>query len=85
MMVKVSWLEKHQESTQNDFKDGISACTNTGTTTELNMRDFFNSKNIKYEPIAFEKAYEVVQVYMLEDADTYTTEQSGLAAQRTKR
>ena len=27
-----------------DFKDGISACTNTGTTTELNMRDFFNSK-----------------------------------------
>ena len=26
------------------FKDGISACTNIGTTTELNMRDFFNSK-----------------------------------------
>jgi len=39
----------------NDFKNGISACTNTGTTTELNMRDFFNSKNISYEPIAFEK------------------------------
>ena len=30
----------------NDFKDGISACTNIGTTTELNMRDFFNSKGI---------------------------------------
>ena len=51
----------------NDFKDGISACTNTGTTTELNMRDFFNSKNIKYEPIAFEKADEVVLLMMLED------------------
>ena len=31
------------------------------------MRDFFNSKNIKYEPIAFEKADEVVQAYDAED------------------
>ena len=68
----------------NDFRDGISACTNTGTTTELNMRDFFNSKNIKYEPIAFEKADEVVQAYDAGRCDTYTTDKSGLAAQRTK-
>ena len=47
----------------NDFKDGISACTNIGTTTELNMRDFFNSKGISYEPVAFEKADEVVAAY----------------------
>ena len=39
-----------------DFKSGISACTNIGTTTELNMRDFFNSKGIKYEPVAFRKS-----------------------------
>ncbi|MBA1338036.1 MAG: general L-amino acid transport system substrate-binding protein, partial [Pelagibacterales bacterium] len=38
------------------FQSGISACTNIGTTTELNMRDFFNSKGITYEPVAFEKA-----------------------------
>ena len=38
------------------FKNGISACTNIGTTTELNMRDFFNSKGISYTPVAFEKA-----------------------------
>jgi general L-amino acid transport system substrate-binding protein len=68
----------------NDFKNGISACTNTGTTTELNMRDFFNSKNISYEPIAFEKADEVVQAYDAGRCDTYTTDKSGLAAQRTK-
>ena len=42
------------------FKSGISACTNTGTTTELNMRDFFDSRGISYEPVAFEKADEVV-------------------------
>ena len=66
------------------FKDGISACTNIGTTTELNMRDFFNSRKISYEPVAFEKADEVVQAYDAGRCDTYTTDKSGLAAQRTK-
>ena len=66
------------------FKDGISACTNIGTTTELNMRDFFNSKGIKYEPVAFEKADEVVAAYDAGRCDTYTTDKSALAAQRTK-
>ena len=68
----------------NDFKDGIVACTNIGTTTELNMRDFFNSKNVKYEPLGFESADEVVQAYDAGRCDTYTTDKSGLAAQRTK-
>ena len=66
------------------FKNGISVCTNTGTTTELNMRDFFNSRGISYEPVAFEKADEVVQAYDAGRCDTYTTDKSGLAAQRTK-
>ena len=66
------------------FKNGISACTNTGTTTELNMRDFFDSRGISYEPVAFEKADEVVAAYDAGRCDTYTTDKSGLAAQRTK-
>jgi general L-amino acid transport system substrate-binding protein len=66
------------------FKNGISACTNIGTTTELNMRDFFNSRGISYEPVAFEKADEVVAAYDAGRCDTYTTDKSGLAAQRTK-
>ena len=66
------------------FQNGISACTNIGTTTELNMRDFFNSKGISYEPVAFEKADEVVAAYDSGRCDTYTTDKSGLAAQRTK-
>ena len=48
------------------------------------MRDFFNSKGIKYEPVAFEKADEVVAAYDAGRCDTYTTEKSALAAQRTK-
>ena len=67
----------------NDFQNGTKVCTNTGTTTELNMADFFNSKGISYEPVAFEKADEVVGAIAF-NVDTYTTDKSGLAAQRTK-
>ena len=66
------------------FKSGLSACVNIGTTTELNMRDFFNSKNISYEPVVFETADEVVAAYDAERCDVYTTDKSALAAQRTK-
>ena len=68
----------------NDFKSGVKVCTNTGTTTELNMADFFKSKGVQYEPVVFEKADEVVQAYDSGRCDTYTTDKSGLAAQRTK-
>jgi len=64
--------------------NGVSACVNIGTTTELNMRDFFNSKGFKYEPVVFEHADEVVAAYDSGRCDTYTTDKSGLAAQRTK-
>lgn len=68
----------------NQFKNGITVCTQTGTTTELNMRDFFNAKKIKYEPVAFDKADEVNQAYDAGRCDAFTTDKSGLAAQRTK-
>ncbi len=64
--------------------DGASACTNTGTTTELNLTDFFRSNNMQFELVAFEKADEVVGAYDAGRCDVYTTDRSGLAAQRTK-
>ena len=39
------------------------------------------SKGVKYEPVVFEKADEVVQAYDSGRCDTYTTDKSGLAAQ----
>ena len=39
---------------------GASVCTNTGTTTELNVADYFRSNKMEYEIVAFEKADEVV-------------------------
>ena len=63
---------------------GASVCTNTGTTTELNVADYFRANNMEYEIVAFEKADEVVAAYDAGRCDVYTTDQSGLYAQRLK-
>ena len=63
---------------------GASVCTNTGTTTELNVADYFRANNMDYELVAFEKADEVVVAYDAGRCDVYTTDQSGLYAQRLK-
>ncbi len=63
---------------------GASVCTNTGTTTELNVADYFRAKKMEYEIVAFEKADEVVSAYDSGRCDVYTTDASGLYAQRLK-
>ncbi|MEQ8400093.1 MAG: amino acid ABC transporter substrate-binding protein [Roseitalea porphyridii] len=63
---------------------GASICTNTGTTTELNVADYFRANNMEYELVAFEKADEVVAAYDAGRCDVYTTDQSGIYAQRLK-
>ncbi len=57
---------------------GASVCVQTGTTTELNLADFFKSKNMKYNPVAFEKLPEVNAAYETGRCDVYTTDASGL-------
>ncbi|MCG8380789.1 MAG: amino acid ABC transporter substrate-binding protein [Gammaproteobacteria bacterium] len=64
--------------------DGAAVCTNLGTTTELNMSDYFAANKMKYTPVVFEKADEVVAAYDAGRCDVYTTDRSGLAAQRLK-
>lgn len=63
---------------------GASICTNTGTTTELNVADYFRANNMEYELVAFEKADEVVGAYDSGRCDVYTTDASGLYSQRIK-
>ena len=63
---------------------GASVCTNTGTTTELNVADYFRANKLEYEIVAFEKADEVVAAYDAGRCDVYTTDASGLYAQRLK-
>jgi general L-amino acid transport system substrate-binding protein len=61
---------------------GATVCVQTGTTTELNLADFFRSNNLQYKPVVFEKADEILQAYQAGRCDVYTTDASGLYAQR---
>ena len=62
--------------------DGATVCIQTGTTTELNLADFFRANNISYEPIPIETNAEAQQQYLAGACDVYTTDASGLAATR---
>jgi len=57
---------------------GASVCVQTGTTTELNLADYFKSNNLEYNPVVFEKLEEVNAAYDSGRCDVYTTDQSGL-------
>jgi len=63
---------------------GATICANTGTTTELNVADFFQQLGQKYELVAFEKSDEALKAYEQGRCDVYTTDHSGLSAQRLK-
>lgn len=63
---------------------GASVCTNTGTTTELNVADYFKANKMPYEIVAFEKASEVNKAYDAARCDVYTSDASQLAAMRLK-
>ena len=61
---------------------GASICTNTGTTTELNIADYFRANNMSYELVAFESSAESTAAYIGGRCDVFTTDQSGLYAER---
>lgn len=63
--------------------DGASVCIQTGTTTELNLADYFRSNGMKFQSVVFEKADEIRAAYDAGRCDVYTTDRSGLAAQRS--
>lgn len=63
---------------------GASVCVQTGTTTELNLADFFRANNMQYKPVVFEKADETVAAYDAGRCDTFTTDSSGLYAEKLK-
>ena len=64
--------------------DGATVCTNTGTTTELNIADYFRSHGMSYQLVTFEKTDEAVSAYDTGRCDAYSTDQSGLYAMRIR-
>ena len=63
--------------------NGASVCIQTGTTTELNLADYFHANGMKYEAVAIETNDEARQNYISGRCDVYTTDASGLAATRS--
>ena len=64
---------------------GASVCVQPGTTTELNLADYFRANNMKFKPVVIEKLEEVLNAYFAGRCDVYTTDVSGLIAARASR
>jgi len=65
-----------------DELDGASVCVNLGTSTELNLADFFRARRMDYKPVVYEKLAEVAAAYDAGRCDAYTSDVTTLAGQR---
>lgn len=63
---------------------GASVCVQSGTTTELNLADYFRSNNMDFKPVVFEAQDEADAAYNAGRCDAYTTDASGLYSIRLK-
>lgn len=62
--------------------NGATVCIQTGTTTELNLADFFKSNNITYTPVNVADDADAERQFLAGSCDAYTTDASGLASTR---
>lgn len=63
--------------------DGATVCTQSGTTTEKNLTDFAKANNLNIKPLVFEKNEAATGAYHSGRCEAYTTDASGLAAERS--
>jgi general L-amino acid transport system substrate-binding protein len=64
--------------------NGASVCTQTGTTTELNLADYFRANRLKYDPVVLATVDETVKAYDSGRCDVFTTDVSQLYALKLK-
>jgi general L-amino acid transport system substrate-binding protein len=62
--------------------NGATVCVVSGTTTELNLADYFEVNKMTYKALTFERTDQTVQAYLAGRCDAYTTDQSALYASR---
>jgi general L-amino acid transport system substrate-binding protein len=65
--------------------NGATVCVQPGTTTELNLADYFRSNKMDYKPVVIEKIDEVYAAFFAGRCDVMTGDSSALAAQRIGR
>jgi general L-amino acid transport system substrate-binding protein len=64
--------------------NGASVCVQQGTTTELNLADFFRAHKMQLKTVTFATANEAIKAYDAGRCDAYTTDASGLYAERLR-
>ena len=64
--------------------DGAAVCIQAGTTTELNLADYFRELGMKYSPVVFDTSDQTVQGFEAGRCDVLTSDQSQLYALRIK-
>jgi len=63
---------------------GATICVQSGTTTELNLADYFRKNGMKYKPLVFDTSDQTVQGFASNRCDVLTSDRSQLAALRSK-
>lgn len=63
--------------------NGARVCVQSGSTTELNVEDYFRRRGIEYRPVVVATESEARQAYGREECDAFTADISALAAART--
>ncbi|WP_439613906.1 amino acid ABC transporter substrate-binding protein [Reyranella sp.] len=62
--------------------NGATVCVQPGTTTELNLADYFRANKMTFKPVVIEKIEEVRAAFFAGRCDVFTTDASGLYATR---
>ncbi len=62
--------------------NGATVCVQPGTTTELNLADYFRANKMEFKPVVIEKRDEVLSAFFSGRCDVYTSDSSALAADR---
>lgn len=63
--------------------NGATVCVLTGTTTELNLADYFRANNMTFRAVTNENVNVLVETYLRGGCDAYTNDKSGLASRRS--
>ena len=64
--------------------DGSSVCVQVGTTTELNLADYFRTNNMAYKAISFVTSDELLKAYAAGQCAVLTSDVSNLFAESLK-
>ncbi len=82
MTAKDSWCRGRETSIPRSTLDGSKVCVQSGTTTQLNLADYFRANNMKYQEMKFGKLEDVIKAYDSGQCDTFTADVSQLYALR---